>query len=230
MDVTSSITDSVLTLTINRPDRRNSISDGVVNGLLDALDGAQSNDAVRAIVLTGAGEKAFCAGGDLAGFANADGFYGIHRARGGFVSLLEAFRSASKPIIARVNGHALGGGFGLALACDLIVAKEGATIGLPEIKVGVFPMMIMPVVIRNVGRKRALELMLTGERISAGIGSEWGFVNRVGREAFDRVEDMTFSQAVSSLQNDLTIATLTEDAAEGVMAFMSGRDPEWKGK
>ena len=245
------------TITINREERRNALSAGVVEALTGAFQELGADPQLRAIVLTGAGEKAFCAGGDLGDQAPGGGPLGMHQARGGFVELLLAMNRCPKPIIARVNGHALGGGFGLVLNCDLAVAAAHATFGTPEVRVGLFPMMITAVIQRNLHRKHALELMLTGERIDADRALSFGVVNRVapegkldetlealvervasfspavlglGRQAFYDTQDMGFEQALRTLHSELTINTLAEDAAEGIMAFLSKRDPNWKGR
>ncbi|AWV91382.1 crotonase [Bradymonas sediminis] len=253
--------DAIATLTINRPARRNALSGAVVRELTRQF-GLLSQDAtVGVIVLTGAGEKAFCAGADLmdaqAEAAGGKGILGMHEARADFADLLLAMNRCARPIIGRANGHALGGGLGLLLSCDLTVGKVGATFGTPEVKVGLFPMMIMAVISRNLGRKRAMEMMLTGERLSAEEAVEYGILNRavapeklnetvealasriagfspavlkLGRRAFYKTQDMTFEQALATLQNELTINTLTDDATEGIMAFLGKRDPEWTGR
>lgn len=249
--------ETVATVTINRPDRRNSLSQGVVTGLRDAFRELDNDPHVKVIILTGAGDKAFCAGGDVSDFASAEGMLAMHWARAGFAELMKEMQRLSKPILARVNGLALGGGFGLALNCDLAVAAESAEFGTPEIKLGLFPMMIMAVMVRNLGRKDAMELMLTGDRIAAARAKEMGIVNRVvsredldaataelaskvagyspailrlGRQAFYKTQDMDFDEALSTLHNELSLNVMSEDAAEGVMAFMERRDPQWKGR
>ena len=245
------------TVTITREERRNALSQGVVEGLIAALNELGAEPELRAIVITGAGEKAFCAGGDLSDQQASGGPLGMHEGRGSFVELLLTMSRCPKPLIARVNGHALGGGFGLVLSCDMAVAAPNATFGTPELKVGLFPMMITAVIQRNLHRKHALELMLTGQRISAGRALEIGVVNHVaeegqldeklgelltrvtafspaivklGRQAFYDTQDMGFEQALRTLQAQLTINTLAEDAAEGIMAFISKREPDWKGR
>lgn len=247
----------IATVTINRPERRNALSSAVVAGLKDAFAGLSEDREVSAIVLTGAGEKAFCAGGDIADFQGGDGMLAMHWARGGFVDLMLEMNRCTKPIIARVNGHALGGGFGLMLNCDLVIASTNARLGTPEIKLGLFPMMIMAVMVRNLARKDALELMLTGERISAARAVEIRAVNRaveaseldgaveelvsrvggfspailrLGRQAFYKTQDMSFEDSLRHLHNELSLNVMSEDASEGVMAFLGKREPEWKGK
>ena len=249
--------DTVATVTIDRPQRRNALSQGTIEELTAAFRELGSDDQLRAIVLTGEGDKAFSSGGDLGDQQSGGGPLGMHKGRGGFADMLVAMNRSATPIIARVNGKALGGGFGLALHCDLAVAAQDASFGTPEIKVGLFPMMITAVIQRNLQRKHAMELMLTGERIDAQRALELGVVNRVaeegkldeavdelvekvasyspailglGRQAFYDTQDMGFEEALRALQSELTINTLAEDAAEGIMAFMAKRKPEWKGK
>jgi enoyl-CoA hydratase/carnithine racemase len=256
-EVQTSVLDGVATVTINRPDRRNTLSQGVVQGLREAFLALDRDASVKVVVLTGAGEKAFCAGGDVTDFASTDGMLAMHWARAGFAELMKEMQELSKPLIARVNGLALGGGFGLVLNCDLAVASDTAEFGTPEIKLGLFPMMIMAVMVRNLGRKDAMELMLTGERIDAGRAKEMGVVNqvvaagaldeatmalarkvagyspavlRLGRQAFYKTQDMGFSEALATLHNELSLNVMSEDAAEGVMAFMGRRDPKWTGR
>jgi enoyl-CoA hydratase len=169
----------VATITINRPERRNALSSEVTSALAESLARAEADDSVAVAVLTGAGDKAFCAGGDL-GAMGSEGAVAEHFMRAGVGELFEQMRRARLPIVARVNGHALAGGFGLMLACDLVVARSDAELGTPEIDLGLWPFMITAVVQRDLPRKLALELMLTGRRITAVEGQRWGFVNRVG--------------------------------------------------
>ena len=246
----------VATLTIDRPDKRNAINSEVARGLRTALERAEADESVRVAVLTGSGDKAFCAGGDLGG-TTAGSKVGQHHARAEVGELFRAMRAARLPIVARVNGHALAGGFGLMLACDLVVAAEDAQMGMPEIDVGLWPFMITAVVARDLPRKLALELMLTGRRISAADGLRWGFLNRVvpraeldaavaeltgtiaskspliaalGKASFYRAEDMTFDGRLDYLAGMLTVCLESEDAVEGVTAFLERRAPEWKGR
>lgn len=245
------------TVTIDRAEKRNAMSRATVSQLTDAFEELGSDDQLRAIVLTGAGDKAFCAGGDVGDQQPDGGPLGMHKERGGFADMLIAMNRSQTSIIARVNGKALGGGFGLVLNCDMAVAANDATFGTPEIKLGLFPMMITAVIQRNLHRKHALELMFTGEQIGGDRALEMGIVNRVadegelddelddlvdrvtsfspailglGRQAFYDTQDMGFEEALRTLHSELTINTLAEDAAEGIMAFMAKRDPEWKGK
>ena len=254
--VLSEIRESVGRITINRPDRRNALSPEVVRGIAGVLADFEDDEGVRAVVLTGAGEKAFCAGGDLTGMA-ADSKVGQHYERAEIGELLGNMRSSRLPILARVNGHALAGGFGLMLGCDLVVAVEEAQLGTPEVNIGLWPFMISAVIQRDLPRKLALELMLTGKRMPADEGQRWGFVNRVvprsgldaatdelagellsksplivklGKQSFYRAEDMAFREAIDYLAAMFTVCLESEDAVEGVTAFLQKRAPEWKGR
>jgi enoyl-CoA hydratase/carnithine racemase len=243
-------------LTIDREGARNALSPAVVQQLVEGLSRADADDQVRCVVLTGAGSRVFCAGGDLGGMTG-DGFLSGHEGRRAYGGLLQAFQQVKKPTVARVNGHALAGGLGLVLACDLAVASADAGFGTPEIDRGLFPMMLMALLQRHLGRKRALELVLTGDRLSAAQALEWGLVNRVvpaaeldvattaladklagksrailalGRRAFFTAEDLPLGQAVEFLASQLSLNVLTEDAAEGVTAFLEKRPAKWNDK
>lgn len=254
--VAYAVSGGVATITIDRPQRRNAINPDVVRGLRDALARAESDPAVRVAVLTGAGDRAFCAGGDLGG-VTADSKVGQHHERAEVGDLFRQMRAVRLPIVAKVNGHALAGGFGLMLACDLVAAAEDAELGMPEIDIGLWPFMVSAIVQRDVPRKVALDLMLTGRRIPAAEGARWGFVNRVvprgeldaavaeltdslasksplvaslGKASFYRAEDMTFDRSLDYLAGMLTLCLESEDAVEGVTAFLQKRPPEWKGR
>ncbi|MDH3729741.1 MAG: enoyl-CoA hydratase-related protein [Acidimicrobiia bacterium] len=244
------------TITIDDPQRHNPLSAEGMLELRDAVVTAAGDDNVRVIVVTGAGDRTFSAGGDLrAGFV--DDPIGLHSQRGALADLLRALRGAGKPTIARVNGHALGGGFGVAAMCDIVIVAEGATLGSPEVDVGLWAMMITPAIMRAAGPKTALELMLTGRRIDADEALRLGLASRVvpaerldaavdetvaalaaksaatlmiGRDAFYAAEDMPFDAALDHFQNGLTAVALTDDAAEGVAAFLAKRPPEWTGR
>lgn len=246
-----------VTVTINRAEARNALNQQVISEILAALRDSAGDDEVRCVVLTGAGEKAFSAGGDLGSGGLGGSWAQQHIARSVFSDLLDGMRGLSKPILARVNGHALGGGFGLALACDLVVAVDDAEFGTPEINVGLWPYVITALIHRNLPPKIALELMMMGNRVSASEGERWGFVNKVvsrgelddavnetvanlasksplvlrlGKESFYASEDLAFRQALSYLESQLTIGLGTEDASEGIQAFLQKRPPEWKGR
>ncbi|HWH31613.1 MAG TPA: enoyl-CoA hydratase/isomerase family protein, partial [Egibacteraceae bacterium] len=173
----------VLRVTIDRPDQRNALNADVNRGLLEALARLRADGDAKVMVLTGAGDKAFCAGADLGGLNPDDGAVALHRGRSLFADVLRELRSVPKPVVGRVNGHALAGGFGLALGCDLLVAADHATFGTTEVKVGMWPYMITAVIVEHLGPKRTMELMMTGERIDAARAREWGLVNRVAAAA-----------------------------------------------
>ena len=254
--VKSAVDGAVMTITIDRPDRRNAINPEVTTGIAAALAAAESDESVRAIVITGSGEKAFCAGGDLGGMV-AEGKVGQHYERAGVGQLFVTMRKSRVPIVARVNGHALAGGFGLMLACDFVVATEDAELGTPEINLGLWPFMISAIIQRDVPRKVALELMLTGRRMPASEAQRWGFVNQVvprdeldkavgdlvdeltskspliaalGKRSFYRAEDLDFDASIDYLSAMFTVALESEDTVEGVTAWMEKRAPNWKGR
>ncbi|HEX4580287.1 MAG TPA: enoyl-CoA hydratase/isomerase family protein [Candidatus Dormibacteraeota bacterium] len=249
--------DGVATITLNRPEQRNPLGPQMLRDLASALGAARDDAAVRAVVLTGAGDRAFCAGADLSSFAADAGELERHDGRGLFVELFIACEKLGKPLIGCINGHALAGGFGLALCCDLVVASDQATFGTPEIRVGVWPMMIMSIVTRNLGRKRAMELFMTGARIDAATAMQWGIVNRVvpydqvredahawaaeiaawsplvmrlGRDAFYAIDSLDYETALRYLQAQLTVLSMSEDFREGVTAFLEKRAPQFRGR
>jgi enoyl-CoA hydratase len=247
----------VATIALDQPETRNALSDQVLDDLLTAFGAARDDDAVRCVVLTSTHEKVFSSGGNLAGFAEGVPLVHKHFGTDRFPRLFQLIGELGKPTICAANGHVLAGGLGLALACDLIVAKEGVTFGTPEINVGVFPFMIMALIYRNVGRKKTNELLLLGDRISAEEAERIGIVNRVvtaeeydaavgewagrlagkspvlmrlGKDAMYRQQDMPFVEALEYLHHNLTLAFSTEDIQEGVAAFFEKRDPVWKGQ
>jgi len=256
-DVRYEVDDAVARVTIDRPERRNAMSYTVMAGLREAMELAGADDGVRVVVLTGAGDRAFCAGADLGGIADNAGAAAMHDGRGRLAELFRSMWSLGKPVIARVRGYALAGGFGLALACDFVVAADDAVFGTPEIDVGLWPYMITVPLLRSMPPKKALELMLTGRRVRADEGERIGFVNRVvpvaeldtavdelaaslaaksplivrwGRDTFYKVLDLDADRALDYLHTMLTVTTLSEDAAEGVAAFAEKRAPQWKGR
>ena len=256
MSLLTETNEDVLTITIDREERRNAIDPEVVRGISDALSKAEEDDSIRVVVLTGSGERAFCAGGDLGGMTDASKV-AQHDTRAEVGDLFSQMRASRLPIVARVNGHALAGGFGLMLACDLVVAVGSAEFGTPEINIGLWPFMITTVIQRDVPRKVALELMLTGRRMPAEEALRWGIVNQVvgateldgavdelvatlrsksplitalGKRSFYRAEDMAFDDALQYLAGMLTVCLESEDTLEGVTAFLQKRPPEWKGR
>lgn len=255
MSVRSALDGGVLTLTIDREERRNALSPEVLTGLLSAV--RSPGDGVRVIVVTGAGEKAFSAGADL-GALNPDATQlELHEGRGMLRELILAIRECPLPVVARVQGLCLAGGFGLMLACDVAVASEAAAFGTPEVDVGLWPFMIGALVARHVSPKRALDLMLTGRRIDAATALDWGLVSRVvpaaaldetvaevaaglaaksplvlrlGKAAYYATEDVALAPALAHLQGQLSLLTQSKDAVEGITAFFQKRPPEWTGR
>lgn len=250
--------EDVLTLTIDRPDARNALNAEVLQGLVDGLHEADRDPDVRVVVLTGAGDRVFCAGADLAsGMAGGDDAVAQHEGRGLLRDLLAATEALGKPLVGRLNGHALAGGLGVALACDLLVAADDVQLGTPEVRVGLWPYMISSLIVEHLGPKRALELMMTGERISATQAQTWGLVNRVcpradlddtvaelvetlrlagpvamrlGRRSYHEARQMTPHAAIAYLHGMLDLTVQTEDVREGVTAFFEKRPPSWKGR
>lgn len=247
----------VARVTINRQERRNALSWDVVRLLRERMADAKADATVHAVVLTGAGERAFCAGADLANMAAGDGFLALHDGRGELARLFLDLYGLGKPTIARVRGYALAGGFGLALACDLVVAADDAVFGTPEIDVGLWPYMITVPLMRSMPPKKALELMLTGRRVAADEAERIGFVTsvvpvealdeevdrlaatlaakpagvvRLGRDSFYAVWDRAAEDALATLHPLLTVTAMTDDAQEGIAAFAEKRPPRWSGR
>ncbi len=256
-EVLLSIKDRVATITINRPEKRNSISGGVMSGLHQYLDQSDSNPDIGSVVLTGA-EGNFCSGADLgSSFSGDTSLLDRHEGRIGFAQFLLKMNQCKKPILAAVEGYCLAGGMGLCLSSDIVIAREDAQFGTPEIKRGLWPYMVTGILIRNVGRKKALELCMSGERFSAVEAERIGMINYavpkaaypekveematklasyspaimgLGKESFYRIADMGLEDALYYLRSQLTINTQTEDIAEGIAAFMEKRKPQWKGR
>ena len=247
----------VARITINRPERRNSLSWGVIESIRAHAAEAKANRDVGVVVLTGTGDKAFCAGADLTGMAAGASYLDLHEGRGQLAELFEELWSLGKPTVARVRGFALAGGFGLALSCDFVVCSDDSQFGTPEINVGLWPYMITVPLVRAMPPKKALELMLTGRKVSAEEAERIGFVNQVvpaerldaavdelaatlaakspavmklGRDSFYRVWGEEAGQALAYLHAMLTITTETEDAREGIRAFAEKRQPNWTGR
>ncbi len=252
----------VARITLNKPDKRNPIGPVTIGELLHAIDAAKRDDAVRVLVITGAG-KVFSAGGDLSSFLEKKGarpleaMAGPLSIPGTYVDLNLALARLGKPSIAMVNGHALAGGLGLVVACQVAIAAEDAQLGTPEINVGLWPMMIMSTIFRNVPRKQGLELILTGDRISAAQAEKIGLITRavprekletevdalaeklaqksplimkMGLAAFDALQDRDLEANLRALEARLAEVIATEDAREGLSAFLEKRPPAWKGR
>jgi enoyl-CoA hydratase/carnithine racemase len=251
------VADGVATVTLNNPEKRNMLSGQMLTELVDAMRRARDDEEARAVVLTGAGDKAFCAGADLGGFAAEVPLVAKHFASDLFLEFFRLMPRLGKPSLCAANGHVLAGGMGLALSCDLLIAKEGATFGTPEINIGAFPYMIMAIIYRNVPRKKVNEMMLLGERLSAEQAVEHGIANKVvpaagfdaavaewagklaskspvlmrlGHDAMYRQQDMAVDDALDYLRSQLSLTFSTEDIVEGVTAFFEKRDPQWKGR
>jgi enoyl-CoA hydratase/carnithine racemase len=248
---------AVLTVTLNRPARRNALTWAMVERLRAAVAEARADPAVRVLVLTGAGDRAFCAGADLDGMATGAPELALHDGRGRLAALFEDLWALGKPTIAKVRGFCLAGGFGLALSCDLLLAADDATFGTPEVDVGLWPFMVTVPLCRSMPPKKALELMLTGRRVGAAEADRLGFVTRVvpveeldaattelasslsgksptavrlGRDAFYRVWDASAADALAALHPLLGVLARTEDAREGLAAFAEKRPPNWTGR
>jgi enoyl-CoA hydratase/carnithine racemase len=245
----------VETITLAYPERRNAIGPQMTNELLWALEDARSADEVRAVVLTGEG-KAFCAGGDFAQMTSGPEGPALSH-KGDYADLLLALTNCDKPVVAKVNGHAMGGGLGMVAASTFAVASKEARLGTPEIDVGLFPMMIMAVLARHVPRRRLVEMMLLGEKLDAEEAAQLGLVNRavspesldaevkkitdaiaskspvtvrLGLRAFSAQDDLDLETALPMLRDRLAECLATDDAREGLMAFLQKRAPQWTGK
>lgn len=250
--VTAPDEDGALTITLSNPTRKNALGARMVNELLYALDDAMLDIAVRSIVLTGAG-NAFCAGGDLSQFGGDGDPLPM---KGDFAALLLAMVQANKPIVARVNGHAMGGGLGLVAASHFAIAASEAKLGTPEIDLGLFPMMIMAVLRRHVSERRLTEMMLLGQKLAATEALEIGLVGRVvplseldaavaeltralgekspaaiklGLAAMAQSRELGIEVALPFLRDKLGECLATEDAREGLAAFVEKRKPVWRG-
>jgi len=243
-------TTAIATITLNRPDKRNPIGPLTCGELVAALAALKANPGVHVVILTGAG-PVFSAGGDLSAMQQPTGPVAT------LPELLLAMHELGKPIIAMVNGPALAGGLGLMVACDLVVAADTAVFGTTEIAVGLWPMMITAEITRSVGRKKTLDMMLTGRKLDAAEALACGLVTRVvpaaqleaetralaasiaekspaaialGLHAFYDSQDMELAPALHYLQGELGRVLALEDAAEGIAAFLGKRKPVWKGR
>jgi len=243
----------VLWLTINREEKRNAVTPGVLAGLSDALAAANRNRDVRAVVITGAGSRAFCAGADLqTGTSFKFDYSEPHVA---FANLFRQARQSTVPLIARVNGACMAGGMGIMAMCDMVVSSPQAVFGLPEVKVGIFPAQVLSVLGHLLPRRVLAEMCLTGEPITAAQALEFHLVNhlsedldagvqallgrlldkspaaiRRGLYTMKKIEAMAFEESMSFTESQIGLFALTEDAAEGQLAFREKRKPVWTGR
>jgi enoyl-CoA hydratase/carnithine racemase len=245
-----------LWITINRPQAHNALNRAVSEGLAGAVEGAAGEAGIRAVVLTGAGERSFCAGADLKEGQSAEGRSTFSSGGGDnpLVRVLRAMRSCPVPVIGRINGAALGGGLGLVSGCDLVYAAEHARFGTPEVKVGVFPMMITAHLIRQLPRRRYWEMAYLGEPLSAQEAQAFHLINRAvpgheldaliesvlerlcanspnalraGKLALEVMQDLNVEQSLAYAQLVIEKLAQSEEAREGMQAFAQKRPPAW---
>ena len=248
----------ILSLTINREDKRNALSREVLQGLLDGVRAAATDDGVNAVVVRSAGEKVFCAGADLAVMSNDATGLEQHEGRGLLKDLVVAMRECPAPVVARVQGLRLAGGIGLAAGCDVVLARQSAQFGMPEVDRGLWPFMVSALLTRHLSPKHAMDFMLTGERFDARTAYAIGLVSRVlpddgfdeavtayvvkvaaaapvavrlGKAAWVAAAETTpLPAALESMQAQLSLLTTTKDVAEGIAAFFEKRPPNWTGR
>lgn len=250
------VSEGVATISLDDPATKNSLSNAMLDGLIEAFERARDDDAVRCVVLASTDEKTFSSGGNLAGFASDVPLVKKHEGTERFPRLFLLIAELGKPVLMRAQGHVLAGSLGLALACDLIIAGESATFATPEMNIGAFPFMIGALIFRNVPRKKATELMLLGERIDAKEALRIGIANKVvrdrelddavgqwaqklasrspllmklGKDAIAASRDMPLEEALEYLRHNLTLAFSSDDLHEGVNAFFEKREPNWSG-
>ncbi len=253
----TSLAGGVARVTLNRPQVRNALSRTLVQELASALAAFEAEPEARVIVLAGAGDRAFCAGADLKGVGDRGTTLQARESFSGLAKILESITLMRTPVIAQVHGFALAGGCGLAAGCDLVIASDDAVFGLPEIKVGLLPLMVMAPILRSVGRKRGLLMILSGENVSAREALEMGLVSLVvpradleretmtlaqrlarwsptavglAKEAAYTIQDMEYGKSLRYLRELITLVGLSDDAKEGIAAFFEKREPRWRGR
>jgi enoyl-CoA hydratase len=242
---------------LNRPDVRNALNRTMIGELADALEALEGNPDARVIVLAGAGDRAFCAGADLRGVGERGTTLQARESFSGLAGVLERITTMRTPVVAQVHGYALAGGCGLAAGCDLVIAADDAVFGLPEIRVGLLPLIVMAPILRAVGRKRGLLMILSGEQISAREAFAMGLVSRLvsraelapvtdalarrlagfspaalglAKEAAYTIQDMEYGKSLRYLRELITLVGLSDDAREGISAFFEKREPRWTGR
>jgi enoyl-CoA hydratase len=257
-DIESTLSDGVLRLTINREEKRNALSADVMRGMYDAVRGMTGDDGIRVILIASAGERVFCSGADLAIMGAESTGLEQHEGRGLLARLVVAMRECPVPVVARVQGLCLAGGTGLAMGCDVVLARESAAFGFPEVDRGLWPFMVSALLARHVSPKHAMDRMLIGDRFDAATAYEMGMVSRVfPDETFDAevdayvaklaasapaairlgkaawiaaTETSSLGVALEAMQAQLSLLTTTKDVTEGIAAFFEKREPRWTGR
>ena len=251
------VAEGVARVTLNRPEVRNALNAALLGELESALRRLEDDPAARVIVLRGAGDRAFCAGADLKHVGDRGTTLQARESFGGLARILEAMARMRTPVIARVHGYALAGGCGLAAGSDIVIAADDAVFGLPEIKVGLLPLIVMAPILRAVGRKRGMLMILSGAPVSAREALEMGLVSRVvpraeldaevdalartlagysptalglAKEAAATAPDMEYGSALRYLRELITLVALSDDAREGIAAFFDKRPPRFTGR
>ena len=247
---------SIATITINRPKVHNILTGEMYKGLTQYLYDLDKEDEISVIVVRGAGERAFCAGSDVKNFQNMTVLE--RQKHFAYVAeLMQAPARISKPLIAAVKGYAFGGGCALAAACDLTIATEDSDMGIPEMEIGLFPMTIVPVIVRRIGVHKAFELIMLGEKFKGRKAAELGLINqavpekefedevskwaaklataspvatRMGKTAFYNSLDIEYCKAIKFMGNMMALNASSEDGAEGILAFLEKRKPRWLGR
>jgi enoyl-CoA hydratase/carnithine racemase len=256
-DLIYKVKNSVAWMTINRMPQRNAISVQALDLFLDSLDQAKADSDVRAVCITGSGDKAFCSGADLGNSMQNEDKQSVQESFRKYSDLLYKLSVFPKPTVAKINGYCLAGGTGFMLASDIVIARSETKFGTPEVNVGLFPMMIGALIFRNVPRKKAMEMILLGEKISANQALDMGMLTRIvpyeqldyevdqvliklceksplsikmGKQAFIEAEQKPLKDAIDYLSQKLFEVASTEDAVEGICAFLEKRSPVFKGK